>query len=364
MRSYKRKRSIAQAGTVCMLGLGLASAYQPQGRLPLWMGSTSTRRKEPVLDLHSLLRAPGKLGRLMTAAAGLLVPSDARGAVRLDYYHQADTRTVASAPQTPRIDYGCLFSQCGRELGGALLDPRGLHELVCLTHCGPSDIACQMKCGDMYKDDVLNTFHTCAISRHACVPQRVEPPSTVALPDPSSLVPSLRLQDLRGRWYVTHGISSIFDCFPCQQNTVAAPEPELVTFDVSYEVPHGAPLRSFERKLRQRFKQDMALPGLLHSSETDYLRQEDDWYIVAADPSRYIFVYYVGCNAAWCGYSGGVVYSRQPQLDPQAVPEIRSAAQRLGLSFERFCPVDNGACSLRAEGGQGGKPATLVSREP
>jgi hypothetical protein len=88
MRSYKRKRSIAQAGTVCMLGLGLASAYQPQGRLPLWMGSTSTRRKEPVLDLHSLLRAPGKLGRLMAAAAGLLVPSDARGAVRLDYYHQ------------------------------------------------------------------------------------------------------------------------------------------------------------------------------------------------------------------------------------------------------------------------------------
>lgn len=31
-----------------------------------------------------------------------------------------------------------------------------------------------MKCGDMYQEDVLQRFHTCAISRHQCVPQRVE----------------------------------------------------------------------------------------------------------------------------------------------------------------------------------------------
>lgn len=31
-----------------------------------------------------------------------------------------------------------------------------------------------MRCGDMYKEDVLQRFHTCAISRHQCVPQRVE----------------------------------------------------------------------------------------------------------------------------------------------------------------------------------------------
>ena len=37
-----------------------------------------------------------------------------------------------------------------------------------------------MRCGDMYQEDVLQRFHTCAISRHQCVPQRVEVPAAGA----------------------------------------------------------------------------------------------------------------------------------------------------------------------------------------
>lgn len=166
------------------------------------------------------------------------------------------------------IDYGCLLKQCGGELGRALADPEGVHELACLLHCDKNDLACQvrginpggtcrlrgvdsfmpcpfymvvqMRCGDLYERDVLRDFHTCAISTHQyascplppsphpscptthhrlyknprsytfcvrkirCVPQRVEP-GPVSVPPPSALVTSLNLQDLSGKWWVIRG---------------------------------------------------------------------------------------------------------------------------------------------------------------
>lgn len=51
-------------------------------------------------------------------------------------------------------------------------------------------------------------------------------------------------------------------------------------------MPNNRPLPRFERRLHQRFERDASLPGLLHSSEDGYLRQEDDWYILAAEPDR------------------------------------------------------------------------------
>lgn len=36
-----------------------------------------------------------------------------------------------------------------------------------------------------------------------------------------------------------------------------------------------------------------------------------------------MFVWYRGCNKAWCGYTGGVVYSRTPSLAPEALPAVK-----------------------------------------
>jgi hypothetical protein len=51
-------------------------------------------------------------------------------------------------------------------------------------------------------------------------------------------------------------------------------------------VPHASPLRGFERRLHQRFEPDGHIAGLLHARPDGYLRQEDDWYILSADPQR------------------------------------------------------------------------------
>jgi hypothetical protein len=59
-----------------------------------------------------------------------------------------------------------------------------------------------------------------------------------------------------------------------------------------------------------------------------------------------MLVYYLGCNSAWCGYTGGVVYSRTPTLDPSAKGPIQKAAARAGINFESMCATDN-ACALK-----------------
>jgi hypothetical protein len=75
-----------------------------------------------------------------------------------------------------------------------------------------------------------------------------------------------------------------------------------------------------------------------------------------------MLVYYLGCNSAWCGYTGGVVYSRTPTLDPSARGPIQKAAARAGINFESMCATDN-ACALKGPRGQGASDAIAAMGE-
>jgi VDE lipocalin domain len=48
------------------------------------------------------------------------------------------------------------------------------------------------------------------------------------------------------------------------------------------------------RELRQVFVQNPEHPTLLTAADPGYLHQRDDWYILDADPSKYMLVYYTG----------------------------------------------------------------------
>lgn len=67
----------------------------------------------------------------------------------------------------------------------------------------------------------------------------------------------------------------------------------------------------------------------------------DDWYVIAAKPDVYYFVYYLGNNDAWRGYGGATVYTREPSLPPEIVPELRAAAAAAGLDWDKFQLTDN-----------------------
>lgn len=83
----------------------------------------------------------------VAATTTATVKTTTREAVTLDQLSGSSSSAAVgsgAAGGGGRIDYGCLLGRCGKELGGALLDPRGVHELACLVTCGPSDLACQV----------------------------------------------------------------------------------------------------------------------------------------------------------------------------------------------------------------------------
>ncbi|CEM35152.1 unnamed protein product [Vitrella brassicaformis CCMP3155] len=310
-------------------------------------------------------------------------------------------QSVFSLSTRSSVDYYGLLTKCGGPLLRAMSDRRGLHEFVCLMKCGMDDIACQMRCGDLYEEDVLKEFHICAISEHQVIPQRIDRHAAEGrvrddqgkseqvarqLPGASEVdrripvVAALEPAALQGEWWVVYGLNPVFDCFPCQHHTASvvksapgktseavrsddgAPHPIMrwkngawtaangVRFDISYRVPvpHGGDKQPFfTRHVEQVFFPHRSSPGVLRSHDPTYLHQSDDWYILSADPERYFIVYYMGCNDAWCGYDGGVVYSRTPEPSQATIDDVREALRCAGLSIVSMCPVDN-ACSLQS----------------
>jgi hypothetical protein len=112
-----------------------------------------------------------------------------------------------------------------------------------------------MKCGDLYKEQVLTEFQVCAISEKKCIPQRSEDTSAL-IPTPSALTDNFtHLERYSGNWYITHGLNPIFDCFDCQKHIVTGTGSQLI-LDVQYEVrpqssSSSANDQGFTRQLRQ-----------------------------------------------------------------------------------------------------------------
>lgn len=108
----------------------------------------------------------------------------------------------------------------------------------------------QMKCGNLYKEQVLKDFQVCAISSKKCIPQRTD--TSAVVPDASALTDQFTaLERYSGEWYITHGLNPIFDCFDCQKHTVTGTGNKLI-LDVQYEVkPENSAEPRFTRQLRQ-----------------------------------------------------------------------------------------------------------------
>ena len=59
----------------------------------------------------------------------------------------------------------CLLQSCQKELAQCILNPKCLANVICLNTCnGRKDEAeCQIKCGDLFENDVVGVFNACAV---------------------------------------------------------------------------------------------------------------------------------------------------------------------------------------------------------
>nr|GMD38586.1 violaxanthin de-epoxidase, chloroplastic [Ipomoea batatas] len=267
--------------------------------------------------------------------------------------HVAQTAIVAAfvlmvIPKADAVDAlktcTCLLKECRLELAKCIANPSCAANVACLQTCNnrPDETECQIKCGDLFENSVVDEFNECAVSRKKCVPRKSDV-GEFPVPDPSVLVKSFDMKDFNGKWFITRGLNPTFDVFDCQLHEFHVEENKLVG-NISWRIrtPDGG---FFTRSTEQKFVQDPQYPGILYNHGNEYLHYEDDWYILSSKventPDDYIFVYYRGKNDAWDGYGGAVLYTRSAVLPESIVPEVQRAAQSVGRNFDELIKTDN-----------------------
>ncbi|PNY17559.1 violaxanthin de-epoxidase chloroplastic-like [Trifolium pratense] len=237
-----------------------------------------------------------------------------------------------------------LLDRTGVELAKCLANPSCAANIACLQTCNnrPDETECQIKCGDVFENKVVDEFNECAVSRKKCVPKKSDV-GEFPVPNPDVLVKSFNIADFSGKWFITSGLNPTFDAFDCQLHEFHTESNKLVG-NITWRIP--TPDGGFlTRSAVQKFEQDPANPGILYNHDNEYLNYQDDWYVLSSQienkPDDYIFIYYRGRNDAWDGYGGAVVYTRSAVLPESIIPELDRAAKSVGRDFSKFIRTDN-----------------------
>lgn len=107
---------------------------------------------------------------------------------------------------------GCLFSKCQLPLAKCIANPKCLANVVCINTCNgrEDEIECQIKCGDLFENEVVGEFNKCVVSDMGCVPQKPDE-GLYPEPAPEKLVQKFDTKLWNGRWYITSGQNELFD---------------------------------------------------------------------------------------------------------------------------------------------------------
>lgn len=248
---------------------------------------------------------------------------------------------------------GCLFQKCPVPLAKCVANPKCLANVICINTCNgkEDETGCQIKCGDVFENDVVGEFNKCALSDMNCVPQKPDD-NSYPVPASETLVSKFDTSLFNGRWYITAGQNKLFDIFPCQVHffTESGPGKFFGKLNWRVEEPDG---EFFNRDAVQRFVQDPKQPGHLINHDNEYLHYEDDWYVLDYAPDNdpdgtpaFALIYYRGSNDAWIGYGGAVVYTREAKLPTSLLPRLREGVKKVGFDFDRDFDITDNSCKV------------------
>jgi len=304
-------------------------ASRAPARIVLARASASDADADADASNNWTRRLASGVAAVAAAAAVSLSPA---GALAQDLL---DSRQVESGK--------CLLSNCQLELAACIADEKCAESLVCLNTCfgKPDEADCQIKCGDLYVSNAVQTFNTCAITTNDCVKQKKDT-GEYPLPSLDAMAEGFDAKSFGdySRWYIVAGLNKDFDVFDCQEHFFDAPDANHMAVKINWRInrPNG---QFYERSDVQTFYADDASKSILHNNGNEYLHYQDDWYVPGFKEGEYIFVYYRGTNDAWDGYGGAVVYSTSRELKEEWVPELTRIASKVGVKFSDMIITDN-----------------------
>ena len=107
---------------------------------------------------------------------------------------------------------GCLFQKCQLPLAKCIANPKCLANVVCINTCNgrEDEIGCQIKCGDLFENEVVGEFNKCVVSDMGCVPKKADE-GLYPEPAPEILAQKFDTKLWNGKWYITSGQNELFD---------------------------------------------------------------------------------------------------------------------------------------------------------
>eukprot|EP00249_Psilotum_nudum_P017928 c26554_g1_i2 orf=210-1169(+) len=175
----------------------------------------------------------------------------------------------------------CLLKECRGELARCIADPACAANVACLQTCNnrPDETECQIGCGNLFENNVVDQFNECAVSRKKCVPQKPDD-RKFPIPPSSALISTFNTLDFNGKWFISTGLNPTFDTFDCQLHEFSS-SPGKLTGKLTWRIrtPDGG---FFTRSAVQNFIQDSKQPGILYNHGNEFLHYQDDWYIITS----------------------------------------------------------------------------------
>ncbi len=252
-------------------------------------------------------------------------------------------------PPNP-VDEKCLALHCPKSGALCFADKICGENIGCVSKCwglwdadttpGKDHVQnCTSRCTFSYENDVYDKFIGCLGDNH-CI--KFPPiPNLCKGPDGVKTQKKFSLSDMEGEWWVLKGRNPVYDCFPCQRNSIHQINSTAWTYKPSYQVflvngslkfvsQSGALV---DNAPQSGFNISLVDAGLVNHQTWWVFDRIDD----TTSGNSYYLIYYCGNSLQW-NFEGAIVYSKVPKLVDSVIPAISASFKaNVGLDFSTFC---------------------------
>ena len=166
--------------------------------------------------------------------------------------------------------------------------------------------------------------------------------STCKAPKNITFAKDIKLKDLTGTWLTLSGYNPVYDCYPCQENTITSS-----TFLGKFQ----AILENGTLKEMNQLGSITDLspnPGFNMTVETaGFVLRTTFWpfdHISTFLGNSYYLIYYCGSANLW-NYEGALVYSKSSKISDSDLTNIRNSfMNNVSLNFDKFCSPSTTNC--------------------
>ncbi|KAI8915562.1 hypothetical protein EDD86DRAFT_287 [Gorgonomyces haynaldii] len=243
----------------------------------------------------------------------------------------------AAIVQHPKSEQNvlCIATQCLGQVLACQGDSSCKSTLSCIQACKTE--ACTIQCNLLPPpNEKLSKLVNCFFEK-GCISAPKNPPQC---PRPKEYIRNPGLDLITGDWFVSRGLSPVYDQFQCQKMNIHAVNSTFSQYDYYLAAAPG----------QERFIpcQVQTKPGIdyLVTSYTigDFLQGTDEWYLLDRTDD-FLLIYYCGSAKGTAPYQGGIIMSKSQSSDiPKDVLdrfEIAINKTQTGVVLSDFVINDN-----------------------